>query len=143
MVATETRPQTTTESTARRRVFSGIQPSGATTLGNYLGAIKRWTKQQYQHQSIHSIVNLHAMTMPYDAADLRQRTLDMAAVLLACGIDPEVAILFAQGDVPEHTELTWTLSTSVLPRIGRTLARFLVLARFVMWSRYSRLISTA
>ena len=114
MVATETRPQTTVESAARRRVFSGIQPSGATTLGNYLGAIKRWTKQQYQHQSIHSLVNLHAMTMPYDAADLRQRTLDLAAVLLACGIDPEAAILFAQGDVPEHTELTWTLSTQTM-----------------------------
>jgi tryptophanyl-tRNA synthetase len=111
MVSTETRPQTTTSTGSKRRVFSGIQPSGATTLGNYLGAIKRWAIQQHQHQSIHSIVNLHAMTVPYDAADLRQRTLDMAAVLIACGIDPEVALLFAQGDVPEHTELTWTLAT--------------------------------
>lgn len=114
MVATEARPQTMTNAVSKRRVFSGIQPSGATTLGNYLGAIKRWTVQQYQHQSIHSIVNLHAMTMPYDAADLRQRTLDLAAVLLACGIDPEAAILFAQGDVPEHTELTWMLSTQTM-----------------------------
>ncbi len=114
MVATQTSPQAMTSEATKRRVFSGIQPSGATTLGNYLGAIKRWTVQQHQHQSIHSIVNLHAMTMPYDAADLRQRTLDLAAVLLACGIDPEAAILFAQGDVPEHTELTWTLSTQTM-----------------------------
>ena len=114
MVATETRPQTATTPASKRRVFSGIQPSGATTLGNYLGAIKRWTIQQHQHQSIHSLVNLHAMTVPYDPADLRKRTLDLAAVLLACGIDPEVAILFAQGDVPEHTELTWTLATQTM-----------------------------
>lgn len=114
-VATAPRPAPAVESApTRRRVFSGIQPSGATTIGNYLGAIKRWVEQQHQHQSIHCIVNLHAMTMPYDPADLRQRTLDLTAVLLACGIDPEKAILFAQSEVPEHTELTWTLSTQTM-----------------------------
>jgi tryptophanyl-tRNA synthetase len=114
MVATQTKPATATSEATKRRVFSGIQPSGATTLGNYLGAIKRWTIQQRQHQSIHSLVNLHAMTVPYDPADLRQRTLDLAAVLIACGIDPEEAILFAQGDVPEHTELTWIVATQTM-----------------------------
>jgi tryptophanyl-tRNA synthetase len=114
MIATETRPQAMAGAASKRRVFSGIQPSGTPHLGNYLGAIKRWTVQQHQHQSIHSLVNLHAMTVPYDAVDLRQRTLDLAAVLLACGIDPEVAILFAQGDVPEHTELTWVLGTQTM-----------------------------
>jgi tryptophanyl-tRNA synthetase len=113
-VETVAKPMTKQEAGTRRRVFSGIQPSGATTIGNYLGAIKRWVHQQHQHQSIHCIVNLHAMTVPYDPADLRQRTLDLTAVLLACGIDPEKAILFAQSEVPEHTELTWVLSTQTM-----------------------------
>jgi tryptophanyl-tRNA synthetase len=95
-------------------VFSGIQPSGAVTIGNYLGAIRRWVQQQHEHQSIHCIVNLHAMTQPYQAADLRQRVLDLAAVLIACGIDPEKAILFVQSEVREHTELTWTLATQTM-----------------------------
>jgi tryptophanyl-tRNA synthetase len=112
--ATAPRPASSLDATTRRRVFSGIQPSGATTIGNYLGAIKRWVEQQHHHQSIHCIVNLHAMTMPYDPDDLRQRTLDLTAVLLACGIDPEKAILFAQSEVPEHTELTWVLSTQTM-----------------------------
>jgi tryptophanyl-tRNA synthetase len=98
----------------KKRVFSGIQPSGAVTIGNYLGAIQRWVKQQHDHQSIHAIVNLHAMTVPFDPADLRQRTLDLAAVLVACGIDPEQALLFVQSEVPEHTELTWVLSTQTM-----------------------------
>jgi tryptophanyl-tRNA synthetase len=114
VTATQARPETATAEAKRRRVFSGIQPSGAVTIGNYLGAIRRWTVQQHQHQSIHCIVNLHAMTMPYEAADLRQRVLDLAAVLIACGIDPDKAILFVQSEVPEHTELTWTLSTQTM-----------------------------
>jgi tryptophanyl-tRNA synthetase len=114
VAATEPRIEAAPADATKRRVFSGIQPSGAVTIGNYLGAIKRWVQQQHQHQSIHSIVNLHAMTMPYEADDLRQRTLDLAAVLIACGIDPEKAILFAQGDVPEHTELTWVLATQTM-----------------------------
>ena len=116
MVATTTQPQTAKPGGSQRkqRVFSGIQPSGSLTLGNYLGAVRRWVKQQYEHQSIHAIVDLHAMTVPFEAADLRQRTLDLAAGLLACGIDPEVAILFAQSQVPEHTELTWILSSQTM-----------------------------
>jgi tryptophanyl-tRNA synthetase len=115
MVAeTLTKPAVAQGEATKKRVFSGIQPSGAVTIGNYLGAIHRWVQQQHQHQSIHAIVNLHAMTVPFDAADLRQRTLDLAAVLLACGIDQEKAILFAQSEVPEHTELTWVLSTQTM-----------------------------
>lgn len=109
-----------TSDTRRRRVFSGIQPSGATTLGNYLGAIKRWTEQQHTRQSIHCIVNLHAMSQTYQPAELRQRTLDLAAVLIACGIEPEKTILFVQSEVPEHTELTWTLtSQTMFGELGR------------------------
>ncbi|RIK45519.1 MAG: tryptophan--tRNA ligase [Chloroflexi bacterium] len=98
----------------RKRVFSGIQPSGSMTIGNYLGAVRRWVRQQHERQSIHCIVNLHAMTLPYDPIDLRRRTLDLAAELIACGIDPEKAILFVQSEVPEHTELTWILSTQTM-----------------------------
>jgi tryptophanyl-tRNA synthetase len=116
MVATETKSHTALANASERRVrvFSGIQPSGALTLGNYLGAVRRWVKQQHERQSIHAIVDLHAMTVPYDPADLRQRTLDLAAGLLACGIDPEKAILFAQSQVPEHSELTWVLSAQTM-----------------------------
>jgi tryptophanyl-tRNA synthetase len=113
-VATDTRPAVAADAPRKLRVFSGIQPSGALTLGNYLGAVRRWVRQQHERQSIHAIVDLHAMTVPFDAADLRQRTLDLAAGLLACGIDPELAILFAQSQVPEHSELTWILSSQAM-----------------------------
>src|SRR5687767_8224542 len=63
----------------RKRVFSGIQPSGTLTIGNYLGAVRRWVVQQHERQSIHAIVDLHAMTVPFEADDLRRRTLDLAA----------------------------------------------------------------
>lgn len=98
----------------KKRILSGIQPSGVPTLGNYLGAIRHWVVQQYEAESFHPIVNLHAMTVPYDPEDLRRRTLDLAASLLACGIDPEVAVLFVQSEIPEHTELTWILSTQTM-----------------------------
>jgi tryptophanyl-tRNA synthetase len=116
MTVTEVRPRSAQNTTDERRVrvFSGIQPSGALTLGNYLGAVRRWVKQQHERQSIHAIVDLHAMTVPFDARDLRQRTLDLAAGLLACGIDPEKAILFVQSQVHEHTELTWILSSQTM-----------------------------
>ncbi len=96
------------------RILSGIQPSGIPTLGNYLGAVRHWVRQQYEAESFHPIVNLHAMTLPYDPKDLHQRTYDLAASLLACGIDPEVAVLFVQSQIPEHTELTWILSTQTM-----------------------------
>ena len=95
----------------RKRVFSGIQPTGGIHLGNYLGAIRNWVSQQDLYDNIFCIVDLHAMTLPYDAKELRARNLELASVLLAAGIDPERSILFVQSDVREHTELTWVLGT--------------------------------
>ncbi len=93
------------------RIFSGIQPSGELHIGNYLGAIRNWVALQHQHESFFSIVNYHAITVPFAPGDLRQRTRDMAISLLASGIDPAKATLFVQSDVPEHTELAWVLNT--------------------------------
>lgn len=112
--ASEAQTQPITEAARQKRILSGIQPSGDLTLGNYLGAIRNWVRQQYDCQSFHSIVNLHAMTVPFDPQVLRRRTLEMAAGLLACGIDHERAVLFVQSQVPEHTELTWILTTQTM-----------------------------
>src|SRR6266571_5190941 len=93
------------------RVFSGIQPSGELHIGNYLGAVQNWVRLQSQHECIFAIVDLHAITQPYDTSTLPQRTLDMAIGLLAAGLDPERCTLFVQSQVPEHTELNWLLNT--------------------------------
>jgi tryptophanyl-tRNA synthetase len=91
------------------RVFSGIQPSGELHIGNYLGAVQNWVQLQHQHECLFCIVDLHAITQPYDVATLSQRTLDMAVGLFASGLDPEKCIVFVQSHVPEHTELNWLL----------------------------------
>jgi tryptophanyl-tRNA synthetase len=91
------------------RVFSGIQPSGELHIGNYLGAVQNWVQLQHQHECLFCIVDLHAITQPYDVATLPQRTLDMAVGLFASGLDPEKCIVFVQSHVPEHTELNWLL----------------------------------
>jgi tryptophanyl-tRNA synthetase len=92
-------------------IFSGIQPTGRKHLGNYIGAIRQWVEDQDRGDpAIYCIVNLHALSVAYDPAELRERTYDTAAILLAAGLDPERCILFRQGDVREHTELTWLLS---------------------------------
>jgi len=93
------------------RVFSGIQPSGELHIGNYLGAVQNWTRLQREHECIFCVVDLHAITQPYDPAALPQRTLDMAVSLFAVGLDPERATVFVQSHVPEHTELNWLLTT--------------------------------
>lgn len=93
------------------RVFSGIQPSGELHIGNYLGAVQNWVRLQLQHDCLFSVVDLHAITQPYDPATLAQRTLDMAIGLFASGLDPERAIVFVQSHVTEHTELNWVLNT--------------------------------
>src|SRR6476659_2152685 len=93
------------------RIFSGIQPTGELHIGNYLGAVKNWVALQRQYESFFCIVDYHAITVPYDAADLRQRTNDMAVSLLAAGIDPSACTLFVQSMVPEHTELAWIFNT--------------------------------
>ena len=94
-----------------KRLFSGIQPSGNLHLGNYLGAIKQWVDMQNEHEAIFCIVDLHAITAPQDPAALRQKTLEIAKIYLASGIDPEKATLFIQSYVSAHTELGWILNT--------------------------------
>ena len=94
------------------RIFSGIQPTGRKHLGNYIGAITQYVAGQDRGDpAIYCIVDLHAITVPYDPAELRERVHDTTAILLAAGLDPERCILFRQGDVPEHTELSWLLSS--------------------------------
>ena len=90
-----------------QRVFSGIQPSGIPTLGNYLGAIRNWIKLQDDHECIWCVVDLHAITVWQDPAALRQQSLEMAAVLLASGVDPAKHILFLQSNVRAHAQLAW------------------------------------
>src|SRR6266568_802343 len=92
------------------RVFSGIQPSGELHIGNYLGAVQNWVQLQHQHDCLFSIVDLHAITQPYDVATLAQRTLEMAVGLYASGLDPEKCIVFVQSHVAEHSELNWLLT---------------------------------
>ncbi|MBN8872248.1 MAG: tryptophan--tRNA ligase [Rhodospirillales bacterium] len=89
------------------RIFSGIQPSGIPTLGNYLGAIRNWAALQDGNDCIYCVVDLHAITVFQDPAALRQQTREMAAVLLACGIDPEKHIVFLQSAVRAHAQLAW------------------------------------
>src|SRR5207248_448738 len=93
------------------RIFRGIQPSGELHIGNYLGAVKNWVKLQHEHETIICIVDYHAITVAYDPEQLRTRRRDMAISLLAAGIDPNVATLFVQSQVPQHTELAWILNT--------------------------------
>lgn len=93
-----------------QRIFSGIQPTGALHVGNYLGAIRNWVDLLDKYDSVYCIVNYHAITIPYDPKELPERVLDTAATLIASGIDPERCIFFAQADVPEHTELCWLLN---------------------------------
>jgi tryptophanyl-tRNA synthetase len=96
-------------------IFSGIQPTGRKHLGNYIGAIIQYVAGQDRADlAIYCIVDLHAVTVPYEPGDLRERTLDTAAILIASGLDPDRCILFRQADVAEHTELAWLLS-SVTP----------------------------
>ena len=93
------------------RIFSGIQPTGRKHLGNYIGAITQYVSGQDRGEAIYCIVDLHAITVAYEPADLRESVYDTAATLLAAGLDPDRCIFFRQSDVREHTELTWLLSS--------------------------------
>jgi len=99
------------------RIFSGIQPTGRKHLGNYIGAIAQYVSSQERGEGIFCIVDLHALTVAYDPAELRERLYDTTAILLAAGLDPDRCILFRQSDVHEHTELTWLLSS--VTELGR------------------------
>ena len=93
------------------RVFSGIQPTGQLHIGNYLGAIRQWLELQEKEECIFCIVDLHAITIPYNFKEFQDIILKKAIEYLACGIDPEKSIIFIQSDVREHTELAWLLGT--------------------------------
>ncbi|MGE6228110.1 tryptophan--tRNA ligase [Paenibacillus chitinolyticus] len=94
-----------------KRVLSGIQPSGQLTLGNYIGALRNFVKLQNEHQCYFMIVDLHAVTVPQESAALKEQTESVAALYLACGIDPAKASVFLQSTVKEHAELGWLLTT--------------------------------
>jgi tryptophanyl-tRNA synthetase len=91
------------------RVFSGIQPTGDLHLGNYLGAVRRWVAEQGTNDEVFCVVDLHALTVPRDPAELRAKTRQLTALLVACGLDPEVVTLFAQSQVHQHAELSWVM----------------------------------
>jgi tryptophanyl-tRNA synthetase len=103
--SSEARPQ------RRPRVFSGIQPSGNMHLGNYLGAVRNWVAMQETHDCVYCAVDLHAITVRQQRAELRRNTIDLVNLLLASGIDPERSIVFVQSHVAAHTELMWILNT--------------------------------
>jgi len=94
----------------KKRIFSGAQPTGNLHIGNYLGALKNWVNLQHEYESFFCIVNLHAVTLAQDPQVLRQKTLDLARIYLASGVDPQVSTIFIQSDVSEHAELAWILS---------------------------------
>ncbi|HEU4916378.1 MAG TPA: tryptophan--tRNA ligase, partial [Acidimicrobiia bacterium] len=95
-----------------RRVFSGIQPTGDFHVGSYVGALRNWVALQDQFdETIYCVVDLHAMTVPYEPADLRVSRHESARMLLAVGVDPERSLLYYQSEVPQHVELSWILGT--------------------------------
>ena len=122
---TSAAPSSTTQgadpATAKRPlILSGIQPTGALCLGNYLGAIKSWVELQESHDCIFLVVDLHALTVPQVPADLRKRCLSFMAQYIACGIDPEQNTIAIQSHIPEHAELAWVLNTmSYMGELGR------------------------
>ncbi|MCX6720907.1 MAG: tryptophan--tRNA ligase [Candidatus Staskawiczbacteria bacterium] len=93
------------------RIFSGIRPTGGLHIGNYLGAIKQWISLQESNECVFCIVDLHAITTPYDPKELQKNILDTTAVYLAAGINPEKSVIFVQSQVKEHAELAWLLGT--------------------------------
>ncbi len=93
-----------------KKIFSGVQPSGNLHLGNYLGALKQWAKVQDEAECIFCIVDLHAITVPQDPKVLKEKTLEVAALYIASGIDPNKSTIFVQSDRPEHSELAWILN---------------------------------
>ena len=94
----------------KKRIFSGAQPTGNLHIGNYLGALKNWVTLQDEYESFYCIVNLHAITLPQKPETLKQKTLDLARIYLAAGVNPDTSTIFIQSDVSEHAELAWILS---------------------------------
>jgi len=96
--------------TDKKRVFSGIQPSGNLHIGNYLGAIKNWVAEQHKYYNVFCVVDLHALTVPQDPLELYQKSREVAMLYLACGIDLEHCVIFIQSHISAHSELTWLLN---------------------------------
>ncbi len=96
-----------------KRIFSGAQPTNNLHIGNYLGALRNWVELQHEYESFFCVVNLHAITLPQEPQPLKARTMQLARIYLASGIDPKVSTIFIQSDVPEHTELAWILNCVV------------------------------
>lgn len=94
----------------KKTIFSGVQPSGNITLGNYLGAIKNWVGFQEDYNCIFAMMDMHAITVRQNPAELRKRTLDLLKIYIACGINPEESLLFIQSQVPAHAQLSWALN---------------------------------
>ncbi|MBR4720318.1 MAG: tryptophan--tRNA ligase [Clostridia bacterium] len=94
----------------KKTIFSGVQPSGNITLGNYLGAIKNWVGFQEDYNCIYAMMDMHAITVRQNPQELRRRTLDLLKIYIACGIDPEKSLLFVQSHVSEHAQLAWVLN---------------------------------
>jgi tryptophanyl-tRNA synthetase len=110
-LAPATAPAAEAPAGPRPRIFSGIQPSGVVHLGNDLGAVRNYVRLQHEYEAIYCIVDYHALTSTHDGAVLRERTREMAASLLALGLDPDICTLFVQSQRPEVTELAWLLAT--------------------------------
>lgn len=98
-----------TQQTGKKVIFSGIQPSGTLTLGNYLGAIRNWKQLEDEYQCIYSVVDLHAITVRQEPAQLRRRCTELMAIYLAAGLNPEKTLIYCQSHVPAHAELAWIL----------------------------------
>jgi tryptophanyl-tRNA synthetase len=97
--------------TERKRVFSGIQPTGELHFGNLVGALDNWVSMQKDYETYYCVVDLHAMTVPYDSAELAQTRLNTAKLVMAAGVDPTRSLFYFQSQVPQHAELTWILGT--------------------------------
>lgn len=98
----------------KKVIFSGVQPSGSLSIGNYLGAIKNWGPLQEEYNCIYCVVDMHAITVKQEPAQLRRRTLETVAIYMACGIDPSKAVIFVQSHVSAHAELAWVLGCNAM-----------------------------
>lgn len=112
VTSTDEQPQEFKKPERKLRVLSGVQPTGALHLGNYLGAIRQWTANQDKHDNFFFVVDLHAVTVPHDRKSLPNDTIQAVATYLACGIDPSRSKIFIQSHVTAHAELTWLLNCS-------------------------------
>jgi tryptophanyl-tRNA synthetase len=97
--------------TDKKRVFSGMQPTGDIHIGNLMGALSNWVDMQDEYETIYNVVDLHAMTVPYDPVAFRRERITLAKMILAVGVDPKRSLIYYQSDLPQHVELTWILST--------------------------------